>query len=161
MKKIESHPHREALQADLQQQNLYNPFSDDSTAMIREMCNAKQFRKCNALNVIRNSKLAGPRRSASQWRNWHRKTLLQPIQRGITDETSIRLQSRSHNNEPPPPRTRRRTCRTCSLSTVSKVASFFLKFFMVELGHVQKLVELMRIVHFFKKMFVAVGFVYR
>ena len=24
--------------------------------------------------VIRNSKLAGPRRSASQWRNWHRKT---------------------------------------------------------------------------------------
>ena len=32
VKKIESHPHREALQADLQQK-VYNPFSDDSKAM--------------------------------------------------------------------------------------------------------------------------------
>ena len=30
VKKIESHPHREALQADLQQNNAYNPFSDGS-----------------------------------------------------------------------------------------------------------------------------------
>ena len=35
MKKIESHPHRETLHADLQQNNVYNPFlyqfeSDDS-----------------------------------------------------------------------------------------------------------------------------------
>ena len=37
VKKIESHPHREALQADLQQNNVYNPFSDDSESMIREM----------------------------------------------------------------------------------------------------------------------------
>ena len=29
VKKIESHPHREALQADLKQNNVYNPFSDD------------------------------------------------------------------------------------------------------------------------------------
>ena len=35
VKKIESHPHREALQADLQQSN--NPFSDDANSMIREM----------------------------------------------------------------------------------------------------------------------------
>ena len=28
VKKIESHPHRQALQADLQQSNTYNPFSD-------------------------------------------------------------------------------------------------------------------------------------
>ena len=34
VKKIESHPHREALQADLQQKNAYNPFSDESKAMI-------------------------------------------------------------------------------------------------------------------------------
>ena len=36
VKKIESHPHREALQADLQQNNVYNPFSNNSKAMIRE-----------------------------------------------------------------------------------------------------------------------------
>ena len=76
-----------------------------------------------------------------------------------TEATSIRFPSRSHNDEPPPPRMRRRVCRTNSFSTVSKVAPFFLKFFMVELGNVQKLAELMRIIHFLK-LFVAVGFVY-
>ena len=30
VKKIESHPHRQALQADLQQSNAYNPFSEKS-----------------------------------------------------------------------------------------------------------------------------------
>ena len=30
VKKIESHPHRRALQADLQQNNAYNPFSEES-----------------------------------------------------------------------------------------------------------------------------------
>ena len=37
VKKIESHPRREALQANLQQNNVHNPFSDNSKAMIREM----------------------------------------------------------------------------------------------------------------------------
>ena len=36
VKKFESHRYREALQADLQQKNVYNPFSDDSKEMIRE-----------------------------------------------------------------------------------------------------------------------------
>ena len=31
VKKIESHPHREALQADLQQNNVYKPFSNNSS----------------------------------------------------------------------------------------------------------------------------------
>ena len=44
VKKIESHPHREALQADLQQNNVYNPFSDNSKAMIREMGNVEIIR---------------------------------------------------------------------------------------------------------------------
>ena len=35
VKRIESHPHREALHADLQQNNVYNPFSKNSKAMIR------------------------------------------------------------------------------------------------------------------------------
>ena len=30
VKKIESHPHRQALQADLQQSNAYNPFSENT-----------------------------------------------------------------------------------------------------------------------------------
>ena len=46
VKKIESHPHREALQADLQQNNVYNPFSDESKAMIREMGNVELFELC-------------------------------------------------------------------------------------------------------------------
>ena len=41
VKKIESHPHREARQADLQQNNLCNPFSNTSNAMIRELGNVE------------------------------------------------------------------------------------------------------------------------
>ena len=37
VKKIESHPHREAVQADLQQSDAYNPFSEKSKKMIRDM----------------------------------------------------------------------------------------------------------------------------
>ena len=43
VEKIESHPHREALQADLQQNNAYNPFSEESKVMIREMGNVELF----------------------------------------------------------------------------------------------------------------------
>ena len=46
VKKIESHPHRQALQAALQQNNVYNPFSDISKAMIREMGNVELFELC-------------------------------------------------------------------------------------------------------------------
>ena len=43
VKKIESHPHREALQVDLQQNDVYNPFSKKSKEMIREMGNVELF----------------------------------------------------------------------------------------------------------------------
>ena len=44
VKKIESHHHhRQALQADLQQNNAYNPFSDESKAMFREKGNVELF----------------------------------------------------------------------------------------------------------------------
>ena len=46
VKKIESHPHREALHVDLQQDNVYNPFSNNSKAMIREMGNVELFELC-------------------------------------------------------------------------------------------------------------------
>ena len=43
VKKIESHSHREALQADLQQNHVCNPFSNNSKAMICEMGNVELF----------------------------------------------------------------------------------------------------------------------
>ena len=50
--KIESHPHREALQADLQQNNVYNPFSDESKAMTREMGNVELFELCESIPKV-------------------------------------------------------------------------------------------------------------
>ena len=52
VKKIENHPHREALQADLQQNNIYNPFYDDAKAMIREMGNVELFELCETIPKV-------------------------------------------------------------------------------------------------------------
>ena len=52
VKKIESHPHREARQADLQQNNVYNPFSDNSKAMIREIGNVELFEQCETIPKV-------------------------------------------------------------------------------------------------------------
>ena len=46
VKKIENHPHRQDLQADLQQNNAYNPFSEKSRKMIKDMGNAELFDLC-------------------------------------------------------------------------------------------------------------------
>ena len=43
---IENHPHRAALQADLQQNNVCNPFSKNSKEMIRELGNVELFELC-------------------------------------------------------------------------------------------------------------------
>ena len=43
VKKIENHPHRQDLQADLQQKNAYNPFSEEPKKMIKDMDNAELF----------------------------------------------------------------------------------------------------------------------
>ena len=40
VKKIKNHPHRQHLQADLQQNGPYNPFSEKSKKMIKDMGNA-------------------------------------------------------------------------------------------------------------------------
>ena len=37
VKKIENHPHQQSLQVDLQQSNAYNPFSEKSKKMIKDM----------------------------------------------------------------------------------------------------------------------------
>ena len=52
VKKIETHSHREALHADLQQNNVYNPFSDESKAMIREMGNVELFELCETIPKV-------------------------------------------------------------------------------------------------------------
>ena len=43
VKKIESHPHRQSLQRDIQQNNAYDPFSEKSKKMIKDMGNAELF----------------------------------------------------------------------------------------------------------------------
>ena len=46
VKKIENHPHRQDLQADLQPNNAYNPFSEKSKKMIEDMGNVELFELC-------------------------------------------------------------------------------------------------------------------
>ena len=44
--RIENHLHRAAFHADLQQNNVYNPFSKNSKEMIRELGNVELFELC-------------------------------------------------------------------------------------------------------------------
>ena len=52
VKKIEGHPYREALQADLQQNTVFHPFSNSSKAMIREMSNVELFELCETIPKV-------------------------------------------------------------------------------------------------------------
>ena len=52
LKKIESHPHRQALQADLQQNNAYNQFSEESKAKIRDMGNVGLIELCETIPKV-------------------------------------------------------------------------------------------------------------
>ena len=52
VKKIENTPHREALQADLQQNNVYNTLSNNSKAMIRELGNVQVFEMCETIPKV-------------------------------------------------------------------------------------------------------------
>ena len=52
VEKIENHPHREALHADLQQNNVYNPFSNNSKEMIRELVNVELFELCETIPKV-------------------------------------------------------------------------------------------------------------
>ena len=51
-KKIEGHHHREAFQADMQQNNVYNPFSTNSKEMIRELGNVELFELCERIPKV-------------------------------------------------------------------------------------------------------------
>ena len=50
--RIENHPHQAALQADLQQNNIYNPFSKNSQEMIRELGNVELFELCETIPKV-------------------------------------------------------------------------------------------------------------
>ena len=52
VKKIVSHPHREALQADLQQSNAYNAYSEKSKKMIQDMGNVELFEFCETISKV-------------------------------------------------------------------------------------------------------------
>ena len=52
VKKIENHPHRQALQADLQQSNAYNPFSEKSKKMIKDVGNVEIFELCETIPKV-------------------------------------------------------------------------------------------------------------
>ena len=52
VKKIESHLHRQALQADLQKSNANNPFSEKSKKMIRDMGNVELFELCEIIPKV-------------------------------------------------------------------------------------------------------------
>ena len=52
VQRIETHPHRAALQADLQKNNVYNPFSNNSKARIREMGNVELFELCETVPKV-------------------------------------------------------------------------------------------------------------
>ena len=49
VKKIENHPHRQDLQADLQQNKACNPFSEKSKKMIQDMGNVELFELCETI----------------------------------------------------------------------------------------------------------------
>ena len=55
VKKIESHPRRQALQADLQQSNAYNQFSEKSKKMIQVMGNVELFELCETIPKVQYS----------------------------------------------------------------------------------------------------------
>ena len=56
VKNIERHPHREALQADLPQNNVYNPCSKKSKEMIREMGNVELFELCETIPKVQRAR---------------------------------------------------------------------------------------------------------
>ena len=49
VKKIENHPHRQALQDDLQQNSACNPFSEKSKKMIKDMGSVELFELCETI----------------------------------------------------------------------------------------------------------------
>ena len=52
VKKIENYPHRQSLQRDLQQSNAYNPFSEKSKKMMKDMGDVELFELCETIPKV-------------------------------------------------------------------------------------------------------------
>ena len=52
VQRIENHPHRATLQANLQQNNVYDPFSKNSKETIRELGNVELFELCETTPIV-------------------------------------------------------------------------------------------------------------
>ena len=52
VKKIENHPHRQALQDNLLQNGAYNPFSEKSKKMIKDIGNVELFELCETIPKV-------------------------------------------------------------------------------------------------------------
>ena len=50
--KIEAHPHKEDLQADLRQENVCNPFSENSKKNIYDLGNVEHFQLCDMVSKV-------------------------------------------------------------------------------------------------------------
>ena len=64
IQKIENHPHRHALQRDLQQRQQFNPFSQESKQMIHEVGNVEL---CESLDVEPRHRLLHMRALLARW----------------------------------------------------------------------------------------------
>ena len=63
VKKMESHPHRQALQADLQQSDAYNPCSEKSKKIIQDMGNVELFDPCETIPRVQCKRMPSLRES--------------------------------------------------------------------------------------------------
>ena len=79
VKKIENHPHRQDLQADLQHSNAYNSFSEKSKKMTEDMGNVELFKLCEAIPDVQCSeglkKLESRHRLLHLWASLERESL--------------------------------------------------------------------------------------
>ena len=79
VKKSESHPHRKDLQAELQQSNAYNPFSEKSKKMIQNMGNVELFELCETIPKVQCSEclslLESRHRSLHLWASLERESI--------------------------------------------------------------------------------------
>ena len=127
VKKIENHPHRQDLQAYLQQNNAYHPFSVMSKKMIKDMGNVELFELCETIQKVQCSEcllylnqgivncicghLLVEIESSQKFHHWPMDVFSIPhyVRMGRHCGARIRLPRSSHNYEPSTPRIRRRT----------------------------------------------------
>ena len=91
--------------------------------------------------VFRNSKLAGPRRSASRWRNWHRKTTLWEYER-CQKNWYISLSKSGRNAPMKSDQTSEKQSQVCTVSAANlEQSDLNLSFFINTKGGLRRLLH--------------------